>query len=106
MASLDYVGDADDAALGQESGLRLRLPFHLKQNELHDLHPDRALLYLETSVFEVPSLSRPGEPQRRRRSYHKAAGDYPPEEDRVHWRVSINDYGVEARAAAEPCVVI
>jgi len=22
-------------------------------------------------------------------SYHKAAGDYPPEEDRVHWRVSI-----------------
>ena len=24
-------------------------------------------------------------------SYHKAAGDYPPEEDRIHWRVSIND---------------
>jgi taurine dioxygenase len=34
-------------------------------------------------------------------SYHRAAGDYPPEEDRIHWRVSINDYGVEARAAAE-----
>ena len=34
-------------------------------------------------------------------SYHKAAGDYPPEEDRVHWRVSIKDYGVEAREAAE-----
>ncbi len=38
-------------------------------------------------------------------SYHKAAGDYPPEEDRIHWRVSINDYGVEApeeaRQAAE-----
>ncbi len=34
-------------------------------------------------------------------SYHKAAGDYPPEEDRIHWRVSINDYGVEAREAAE-----
>jgi taurine dioxygenase len=32
-------------------------------------------------------------------SYHKAAGDYPPEEDRIHWRVSINDYGVEAMAA-------
>ena len=31
-------------------------------------------------------------------SYHKAAGDYPPEEDRIHWRVSINDYGVEAAA--------
>src|SRR5207237_8048428 len=29
-------------------------------------------------------------------SYHKAAGDYPPDEDRIHWRVSINDYGVEA----------
>jgi taurine dioxygenase len=28
-------------------------------------------------------------------SYHRAAGDYPPEEDRIHWRVSINDYGVE-----------
>lgn len=27
-------------------------------------------------------------------SYHGAAGDYPPEEDRIHWRVSINDYGV------------
>jgi len=29
-------------------------------------------------------------------SYHKAAGDYPPEEDRIHWRVSINDFGVDA----------
>ncbi len=28
-------------------------------------------------------------------SYHKAAGDYPPEEDRIHWRVSIKDYGVK-----------
>jgi taurine dioxygenase len=28
-------------------------------------------------------------------SYHKAAGDYPPEEDRIHWRVSIKE-----RAAA------
>jgi taurine dioxygenase len=26
-------------------------------------------------------------------SYHKAAGDYPPEEDRVHWRVSIKEHG-------------
>jgi taurine dioxygenase len=34
-------------------------------------------------------------------SYHKAAGDYPPEEDRTHWRVSINDYGAEAREAAD-----
>ena len=34
-------------------------------------------------------------------SYHKAAGDYPPEEDRIHWRVSINDFGIEAREAAE-----
>ena len=25
-------------------------------------------------------------------SYHKAAGDYPPHEDRVHWRVSIKEY--------------
>ncbi len=25
-------------------------------------------------------------------SYHKAAGDYPPEEDRIHWRVSINEH--------------
>jgi len=29
-------------------------------------------------------------------SYHRAAGDYPPEEDRIHWRVSIKDYA-EAR---------
>jgi taurine dioxygenase len=34
-------------------------------------------------------------------SYHKAAGDYPPEEDRIHWRVSINDYEVKVREAAE-----
>lgn len=27
-------------------------------------------------------------------SYHKAAADYPPEEDRIHWRVSIKDYAV------------
>ncbi|HEU5193901.1 MAG TPA: TauD/TfdA family dioxygenase [Methylomirabilota bacterium] len=24
-------------------------------------------------------------------SYHKAAGDYPPEDDRIHWRVSIKE---------------
>ena len=24
-------------------------------------------------------------------SYHKAAGDYPPEEDRIHWRVSMKE---------------
>ena len=37
----------------------------------------------------------------KRCSYHKAAGDYPPEEDRIYWRVSINDYGVEVLEAAE-----
>ena len=26
-------------------------------------------------------------------SYHLAAGDYPPEEDRIHWRVSIKEAG-------------
>ncbi|HEX9284507.1 MAG TPA: TauD/TfdA family dioxygenase, partial [Nitrospirales bacterium] len=25
-------------------------------------------------------------------SYHKAAGDYPPKEDRIHWRVSIKEH--------------
>jgi taurine dioxygenase len=25
-------------------------------------------------------------------SYHKTAGDYPPEQDRIHWRVSIKDW--------------
>jgi taurine dioxygenase len=34
-------------------------------------------------------------------SYHKAAGDYPPEEDRIHWRVSINDYPVATLEAAK-----
>ena len=29
-------------------------------------------------------------------SYHKAAGDYPPEEDRIHWRVSIKERGAAA----------
>jgi taurine dioxygenase len=27
-----------------------------------------------------------------RSSYHLAAGDYPPEEDRIHWRVSIHEF--------------
>ena len=29
-------------------------------------------------------------------SYHKAAGDYPPEQDRIHWRVSIKDWEQQA----------
>ncbi len=32
---------------------------------------------------------------------HKAAGDYPPEEDRIHWRVSIAESTDGSRAAAE-----
>jgi len=32
---------------------------------------------------------------------HRAAGDYPPEEDRIHWRVSIADTADGSRAAAE-----
>jgi taurine dioxygenase len=27
-------------------------------------------------------------------SYHKAAGDYPPEQDRIHWRTSIKEWAV------------
>lgn len=27
-----------------------------------------------------------------RAAYHKAAGDYPPDEDRIHWRVSIKEF--------------
>jgi taurine dioxygenase len=34
-------------------------------------------------------------------SYHKAAGDYPPEEERIHWRVSIKDFPVHHQLAAE-----
>ncbi len=34
-------------------------------------------------------------------SYHKAAGDYPPDQDRIHWRVSIKDWPQEGRLAAE-----
>jgi taurine dioxygenase len=33
-------------------------------------------------------------------SYHKAAGDYPPEEDRIHWRVSIKERAGAGRLAA------
>jgi len=32
-------------------------------------------------------------------SYHKAAGDYPPEEDRIHWRVSIKATGAQGAEA-------
>jgi taurine dioxygenase len=31
-------------------------------------------------------------------SFHKAAGDYPPEEDRIHWRVSIKERAATAAA--------
>jgi taurine dioxygenase len=34
-------------------------------------------------------------------SYHKAAGDYPPEQDRIHWRVSIQERAREDQLAAE-----
>jgi taurine dioxygenase len=34
-------------------------------------------------------------------SYHRAAGDYPPNEDRIHWRVSIKDFAEPTQLAAE-----
>ncbi len=34
-------------------------------------------------------------------SYHKAAGDYPPDQDRIHWRVSIKARPAVDRLAAE-----
>ena len=34
-------------------------------------------------------------------SYHRAAGDYPPEQDRIHWRVSIKDWAEMGKMAAE-----
>jgi taurine dioxygenase len=34
-------------------------------------------------------------------SYHRAAGDYPPNEDRIHWRVSIKERAAEGRLAAD-----
>jgi taurine dioxygenase len=34
-------------------------------------------------------------------SYHKAAGDYPPEQDRIHWRVSIQEHASANQLAAE-----
>ena len=34
-------------------------------------------------------------------SYHKAAGDYPPEEDRIHWRVSIKERPTAGARAAD-----
>jgi len=32
---------------------------------------------------------------------HKAAGDYPPDQDRIHWRVSIKEAAAASRLAAE-----
>lgn len=34
-------------------------------------------------------------------SYHKAAGDYPPDQDRIHWRTSIKAQASADRIAAE-----
>ena len=34
-------------------------------------------------------------------SYHKAAGDYPPEQDRIHWRVSIQEFSRAGRMVAK-----
>lgn len=36
-----------------------------------------------------------------RSSYHKAAGDYPVEEDRIHWRVSLKEFSSAATATAD-----
>ena len=36
-----------------------------------------------------------------RSSYHKAAGDYPVEEDRIHWRVSLKEFSSAANATAD-----
>jgi taurine dioxygenase len=33
-------------------------------------------------------------------SYHKAAGDYPPDQDRIHWRVSIQEFAKAGQLAA------
>jgi taurine dioxygenase len=33
-------------------------------------------------------------------SYHRAAGDYPPNEDRIHWRVSIKERATAGKLAA------
>jgi len=34
-------------------------------------------------------------------SYHKAAGDYRPEQDRIHWRVAMEEFAQAGRLAAE-----
>ena len=36
-----------------------------------------------------------------RSTYHRAAGDYPPQEERLHWRVSIKERAAAGRLAAE-----
>ena len=33
-----------------------------------------------------------------RSSYHKAAGDYPVEEDRIHWRISLKEFSSAVKA--------
>ena len=35
-------------------------------------------------------------------SYHRAAGDYPPHEDRIHWRTSIKEREGAGRRIAAP----
>jgi hypothetical protein len=32
---------------------------------------------------------------------HRAAGDYPPEQDRIHWRVSIKDFAAKEVAGTD-----
>jgi taurine dioxygenase len=34
-------------------------------------------------------------------SYHKAAADYPPEQERIHWRVSIKENVVAHQTSAD-----
>jgi taurine dioxygenase len=34
-------------------------------------------------------------------SVHRAAGDYPPHEDRIHWRVSIKDFPAQEHASGD-----
>jgi taurine dioxygenase len=64
----------------------------LEQSE-SDAHIDEHTTYMVQPDAEYHHKWREGDIViwDNRCSYHKAAGDYPPEEDRIHWRVSIKE---------------
>ena len=110
MAAPDFWSNRERAQADVEEVSRLRSlinPFHELERGIEDFSALQELAAEESDALidELTAyMIQPGAEYHHqwqkgniviwdnRCSYHKAAGDYPPEEDRIHWRVSIKEH--------------